>query len=313
MPKKNNSSAKATPKDQAPDEQLSGLEVGRLILRDLAKAYENLAQGGPEQGLLTDQKRLELVAGLRGPEEIHQFNQFRYLHEYLTRANLAFAAHRQTASACFWQIRYYLQALRERLSEHDRLWSLRLLTRKQHRSRNKEIGPLFQEETASGPPVAVLEPQAEETLAAYIDERGGFKENALQKARFQEAAPEWAEILSRLPQALKEYKQAVREELVIEAAVEIISRFVEVPEMKSLIGRVDLEEFATLNLALGQAAEWPLDIGDPAAEAELKAALVPLDLAALAPSEAARRQARRNVDFTTVQGQIKTFYHCLRS
>lgn len=301
---KKNSAVKAKHAERAADGQPSGLDVGRLILRDLAKAYENMGQG-----LLTDQERLELVENLRGPEEIYQFNQFRYLHEYLTRANLAASVHRQTASACFWQIKYCLELLRKQPALSDPLSSLRLLTQKQYKNQRKKKCPLFQED--GGVPQAVLVPEAEELLATYIDERGYFK--ADDPLTRPEKAARGVEEIKNLPQAIMEYKQAVRETLVIEAAVEIISQFVEVPEIRGLVGWLDLEEFKALNLALRQTAGQPFDLGDSAVESELKAALTPFKLATLTPSESARRKARQAVDFSTVQGHIETFYHLLRS
>lgn len=278
-----------------------GLEVGRLILKDQARAYESLAQGGDGRGLLSDRERLELVDSLKEPEDIRQFNQFRYLHEYLTRAGLTRAVHRQTASACFWRLNHLVGLLEQPAG-------LRLMTGKQYRDYLDHPRPLFcaRAEPPEGP-MAILTAEAEAGLAAFIDERGYFRE----PPGFPVARPSLDHIWRSLPQAIDEYRQALKEQLVIETAVDLISCFVKVPEIKAIVGTVDVAELSALNNLLLRAAQLAPAAG-PALTDLLVATLRPFRLEELAPTEAARRTARRMVGFATVQGNIEPFYQLLR-
>lgn len=149
------------------------------------------------------------------------------------------------------------------------------------------------------------------------------------KGRYQPPTPEWRrqflaesvlahkkEELSRL---LADYLAALREALVIKAAVGLMGKFVGVPEVESLVGEVNLNQTETLNEAMCRLPELIIRRGvfpgeRPAGElkAELAEVLVPLPTDQLKPTAAALRKARRAVDFSTAQGQSEKLYAILR-
>ena len=87
----------------ARQQKLLGEEVGRLVLRDLAIVHQNTRELRNET-TMTPAEKANLVNSLTDPAEVAAYNDFRYFHEFLSRAAISFNVQQQSAEARFWQI-----------------------------------------------------------------------------------------------------------------------------------------------------------------------------------------------------------------
>jgi hypothetical protein len=111
----------------------TGEEIGRLMIADMVKAYKN-ALNGEDNELLTDTEKNTYVNMISGKKDIKQYNNFRYIHEYVFMLPMRYSLHEQTAEACFWKLYYILQnASQAESSENDRLnYTPHIVTQKQY-------------------------------------------------------------------------------------------------------------------------------------------------------------------------------------
>lgn len=104
--------ADALPFPEPVDEEAPGRRVGRLIIEDLAAVYLRAAGRPDAPPPMSAAKKAELVDGLVNPEDVADFNDYRYVHEYLAKASISFTLHQQFAQTAFWKICFILSSLR---------------------------------------------------------------------------------------------------------------------------------------------------------------------------------------------------------
>ena len=297
--------------------KLTGKEVGRLVLRDLAVVHQNTREGRDEPTLSAAEKA-ELVNALTEPAEVAAYNDYRYFHEFLSRAALTFNLHQQTAEAYYWQLCCGLEGLRlaERENAHLLTDLPRIMTRSQYDQARSLFNPSGGEGFGRG--VAVIEADGFPEATYKVGKDG----------RFQYPAPVWRQanlaekFLEGGPYALLlliSYQDALKETLVVKVAVDLIARFLEVPELGNLVGEVDLAPAENLNRVM---ADLPGLIrrrgffSDERPEAELRAELAevlrPIDVKKLKPTAQAKSKARRALDFSVARGQAEKIYAILR-
>ena len=97
--------------DPAPEEA-PGRRVGRLIIEDLVAVYLRAAGRPDAPPPMSAARKADLVDGLVNPEDVADFNDYRYVHEYLAKASISFTLHQQFAQTAFWKICFILSSLR---------------------------------------------------------------------------------------------------------------------------------------------------------------------------------------------------------
>ena len=297
--------------------KLTGGEVGRLVLRDLAVVHHNTREGRDEP-TLSPAEKADLVNALTEPAEVAAYNDYRYFHEFLSRAALTFNLHQQTSDSCYWQLCYFMETLR--LAERENLHQLndlpRIMTRGQYDQARSLFNPSGGEGFGRG--VAIVE----------ID---GFPENTYKvgkDGRFQYPPPGWRQ--SKLAERfldygghirllLISYQEALKETLVVKTAVDLAARFLGVPELEYLVGEVDLlsAEILNRNMAelpglIGRRGFFPDERPEDELRAELGDLLRPIDVKKLKPTAQAKAKARRALDFSVARGQAERIYAILR-
>ena len=92
----------------------TGDEIGRLMITDLVKGYENFlnGKGDGSEGILSNTDKSRLVRRLEGQANIKRYNEFRYVHDYIVSLPMRYNMCRLSADACFWQLYYLLQQTR---------------------------------------------------------------------------------------------------------------------------------------------------------------------------------------------------------
>jgi len=301
----------------ARQQKLLGEEVGRLVLRDLAIVHQNTRELRNET-TMTPAEKANLVNSLTDPAEVAAYNDFRYFHEFLSRAAISFNVQQQSAEARFWQIFCVLDNLR--LAERENVHILTLLPRIMTKSQFERTRSLFGSsgEKDFGRGAAVVE------VSGYPE--GTYKTD--RQGRFQYPSPVWRRpylaenVLTHktmMALTLGAYEAAIRESLVIKAAVEITGLFLEVPELSRLVGEVDLEPVANLNLIMAEIPGlicrrdlFPGERPEEELRAELAELLRPLDVKKLKPTAKARARAKRAMDFSVARGNAEKIYKILR-
>lgn len=87
----------------------TGDEVGRIMIADVVKAYQNIIDGKGEHGLLTDVEKDQLVDGLNNNSDIKKYNEYRNVHDFITSVPVRYQLSVETAQAHFWRLYYLLQ------------------------------------------------------------------------------------------------------------------------------------------------------------------------------------------------------------
>lgn len=297
--------------------KLTGVEVGRLVLRDLAIVHRNTRELRAEK-ILAPAEKANLVNALTEPAEVADYNDYRYFHEFLSRLAISFNVHQQSADARFWQIFCVLDGLR--LAEKENAHVLLLLPRIMSPGQYEQARSLFNPSGGEGfgRGVAVIE------TAGFAEDTYKIGKNG----QFQYPTPAWRQeymaekVLENeiaLTLVLGGFRETVREAMVIKTAVDIIGRFLEVPELSGLVGEVDLAPVETLNRVMAEVPELVVRRGLFAGERpeeELRAGLSelfrPIDLKRLKPSARAKAEARRVLDFSVARGQAEKLYKILR-
>ncbi|UQZ91330.1 hypothetical protein C4J81_18710 (plasmid) [Deltaproteobacteria bacterium Smac51] len=262
----------------ATDNYISGTEAGRLILEDLALRYYQSSKGQNPDGNLSLERKAELVNSLTEPEDIVQYNNYRYVHEHLARAAIDFNSHRKNAEAAFWRMLFILEAVRR---PDGRMQALR---------------PLFAppQKTSKTPPILATPSLFPDPLENPADDvfRG-----------------EMAEMLFAL---LKSWRFSLREAAAVKTAINLLAEYVKIPKIKYMAA--DLDDGAAPRLAT-LAREAALDVRpDSLARArldrfaEMAAEITP---ESLKPTAQAVRRGRKALGFKTVQGGMADFYALL--
>ena len=297
--------------------KLTGVEVGRLVLQDLARVHQNSREGRQERTMTTGEKA-NLVNALTDPSEVADYNDFRYYHEFLSRLAITFNVYQQSADARFWQLFCALDNLRlaERENAHILTLLPRIMTRGQYDQARSLFNPSGGEGFGRG--VAVIE------TAGFPDDTYKVGKNG----QFQYPVPTWRQPYlaerflepdSEFSLLLLSYRATLKEVLVVKTAVDLIARFLQVPELSDLVGEVDLAPAETLNRMMGEIPSLicrrELFAGERSEE-ELRAGLAglfrPIDVKKLKPSARAKAEARRVLDFSVARGQAEKMYKILR-
>lgn len=119
---------------------------------------------------------------------------------------------------------------------------------------------------------------------------------------------------------LEEYMAALKLCFAIHTGVELIGEFIKVPDVTNLIGDVETAQIESLNSLMSIIPDMiyrynTFEEERPAKELkkELEELLQPIEIELLKPTSAAIENARKNIDFTTIQGNAKKLYALLLS
>jgi len=114
--------------------KLTGDEVGRLMIKDLAATYNNVLKNRNIDGLLSDLDKQSLVSGLEKRDDIRRYNEYKYIHEFLTNAPVLFCLYQQTASLNFWKLYGLMEKtiIEETESNFSKLNNPKIVTQKQY-------------------------------------------------------------------------------------------------------------------------------------------------------------------------------------
>ena len=166
--------------------------------------------------------------------------------------------------------------------------------------------------------IAVLQPSGANYPNYRIDENGNYKPQEPYWRKGYMAENLLLEYSGHIKEWMETYTNALKEMYATQAAMSIIGDFIGVEDLAILIGRVNEDQIAALNHTMEFLPEDIVRYGAgenerPADEvkAELKELLQPIKIKDLIPSPEALEKAKRNVDFTTVQGNGTAFIQSL--
>lgn len=76
---------------------LTGYDIGRIMIADLLELYKKQMNGEPEadKGILDLKERTMLVNGIETQEDSRQYNRFKYVHDFLTSIPMQIAYNQQ--------------------------------------------------------------------------------------------------------------------------------------------------------------------------------------------------------------------------
>lgn len=304
-----------------PSPKLTGQEVGRLVLQDLAAIHINVrrARKGDEPlKIMTPAEKADLVNSLTEPAEVAAYNDFRYFHEFLARANLYFNVHQQNADSRFWQIRSNLEILRLAEAENrNMLLEMPQITTRADFDRGRS---LFHPagERAFGRGVAILEIEGFPE-GTYPLTRDGRYQYPIPAHRCGSLAENFVEHGPSFISLLASYRAALKEALVIKAALEVFGKFLKVSELGDMVKEVDLRPAEELNELMAEIPPLVVRRGLTACErpeaevrAHLTSFLIPVEIKGLRPTAKLKIKAGRAMDFSVAQGNSEKIYEILR-
>ena len=308
----------------APRQQkLTGEEVGRLVLQDLAAIHLNAfnaARGeAARRPVMTPAEKAERVNSLIEPAEVAAYNGYRYFHEFLSRAALYFNVHQQNADSRFWQIYGRLDALW--LSEEENRTMLlempKIMTRAQYDQARSLFNPSGGARFGRG--VAIVETDGFPDGTYRITKSGQFQYAIPGSRQINLAENFLKEEGEYFTVQLTGYRAALKEALVIKAAFEVFGKFLEVPELSSMVLDIDLKQVDRLNHMLTYIPKsvvrrgfLPGETPEDELRSKLADLLRPIETKNLRPSARLRAKALRQMDFSVAQGQAEKIYDILR-
>lgn len=90
--------------------QITGEEIGRLMIKDLIVQYENILQGKDGE-LLADNEKDILVDKLNTREDIMIYNEFKYIHDFVVSIPIRYELSKAVLERDFWKLYYLLRAV----------------------------------------------------------------------------------------------------------------------------------------------------------------------------------------------------------
>lgn len=166
--------------------------------------------------------------------------------------------------------------------------------------------------------IAVLQPSGMNYPDYRIDEKGNYKPQEPYWRKGYMSENLLLEHSEHITEWIEAYTRAVKEMYATQAAMSIIGDFIGVEDLGILIGNVNEDQIAALNNVMLSLPEDIVRYGAgenerPAndVKAELKELLKPIKIKDLLPSSESLEHAKRNVDFTTVQGNGTAFIQSL--
>ena len=301
--------------------KLSGEEVGRQVLQDLAAVHINVRRARLGQELLPAMDpadKAALVNSLTEPADIAAYNDFRYFHEFLSRAALYFNVHQQNADASYWEIIARLELLR--LAEAENYGMLlempQIMTRSQYERARNLFSPAGALDFGRG--VALVETEGFPEGVYPLNRQGKFLYPVPDGRRIR-LAEHFLRDGQEFAATVASYRAALKEALVIKAAFEIFAKFLDVAELADMLREPDLEQVRVVNEIMADTPGMIVRRGldpDERPEAELRAELAellrPISLKNLRPSARLKAQAARALDFSVARGNSEKIYEILR-
>lgn len=298
--------------------KMTGEEVGRLIIKDLALIYKQAHEGGPEAALLSTEQKFELVNSLTEPAEVAAYNDYRYFHEFLSRAALLFNVHLQHSEACYWRLMRCLELIH--LAEMENKYWLtlmpRIMTTAQYEQSRNLFNPTGGQDFGRG--VALVEWPGFPPQTYKIDKSGHYQ-YPIPSWREQHLLENYYSLKDEAATQLANYRTALKEALIIRATVDIAAHFLEMPDLTYLVDDVDLSQIDQLNqlmIELPQAicrrGLRPDEKSEQELQNDLREVLRPIDIKSLKPTAKARAKARRAMNFEVGRGHSEQFYAILR-
>lgn len=301
--------------------KLTGEEVGRLVIRDLAAIHINTGPrktGEEPMPVMTAAEKAEMVNSLTEPAEVAAYNGYRYFHEFLARAALYFNIHQQNSESRFWQISARLQALRmaEMENRHLLLEMPKIVTKAEFNHGRSLFNPAGDQKYGRG--TAILEVSLYPTGTFSLTRDGRFQP-PVPDCRISHMAENFLKMESDFVSLMTSYRASLKEALVIVAAMDVFAKFLNVPELEAMVPDLDLRQMDLLNKEMALIPHLIIRRGlmaDERPEEELKAALTelfrPVDSRHLRPSARLKAKAVRAMDFSVAQGNSEKIYEILR-
>jgi len=117
---------------------LTGEDIGRIFLADLAQAHKSVLEGKEPIGILTPEARQDLTqrlatGNLAGPNSIGRYNNLKNIYDYLSKLPAHYASSEFEAESCFWQLYHIIE--KARIAEMDSIhkrWSPKIVTQTQY-------------------------------------------------------------------------------------------------------------------------------------------------------------------------------------
>lgn len=289
-------------------QNLTGDDVGRLMILDFLSAYKNLTDGGDSTGILTDTEKTGVVNSLALADEIHRFNDYRGLHDYLTSAPVIVESYAKTYEVYRLRLLHLLTNMK-RSEEENYFFKQRpvVMTKKQYELflQSGDVQPV------SG--IAVLQdlPHTE----AGIDKNGMYHEPEPKYKHDYMAENILLQHTDFINDALNVMKDMLAECLARKKALELMASYTKLPQVKILITPVDVENVELLNRFMSK-IPLALHRDDKIKEKDLRdklyALLTPIDLASLEPSPMAIKKARRSLNFSVIKNSSEAFVASLK-
>lgn len=276
----------------------TGEQIGRLMIEDLVLSYD-IAQSPaqPHDALLTPEEKTALVESLTKPTDITKYTEYRYIHESLLGAQTTAVLQINAMEAMACQLQLPLEMLREAELEHAQTRAApQIMTQAQYDAA-KAAGVL----PPGGAAVLVDGPADYAPAPTYLF------------ARFS-AEPFLAKYGADFSDHYQQYLSCFRTYFAVQAAVELIGRFIKVPQVTRLIPPLDAQPLAAINGLLEQLPAL-VTRADEDAERALRARLrgfcltTPLD--DLRPTEEQIGAVYASMDASFFQGNMQRLYAML--
>lgn len=296
----------------------SGEQVGRLIIKDLALVHKNAREEISSPAPLSTEDKATLVNSLTGPADVAAYNEYRYFHEFLSRASLFFNLHLQSAEAAYWKLWGALECLR--LAETENCSFLtelpRVMTPAEYEQNRNLFNPSGGQGFGRGVAVCEFSSFPKNT---YKTGKNGHFQYPMPGRRQMHMAENFLRRKEEITAQLEGYCDALREALVIKTAVEIAGQFLKVPELSYLVSEVDLGPAEHLNKLMAEIPPLIRRSGlslDEEGQEELRSRLAqtlrPINIKKLKPTAKARAMARRAMNFDVARGNSEKIYAILR-